>query len=160
MIYDLRLLEGLYSFIWAGRQAVALARHQALALARGDAEGYPPGIMTEQTLYRLADPASLARASIEGVFDGEALDRADGFIHLSTRGQLAGTLETHFSHVTRAALAEIDAGQLGAALKWERSRDGEMFPHHYGQIAFAAIGKIHLMSRSEDAAWQLPEALT
>lgn len=116
--------------------------------------------MSEHTLYRLADPASLAKASIDGVFEGEALDLADGFIHLSTRDQLAETLETHFSGVTRIALAEIDAGQLGPALKWEKSRGGALFPHVYAPIPFAAIRKIHLMRRGEEAAWQLPEELS
>lgn len=115
--------------------------------------------MSETLLYRLADPASLAHAAREGVFEGEALDRADGFIHLSTRDQLAETLETHFSHVERLALAVIDAGALGPMVKWEASRGGERFPHVYGQIPFSAIREIHLMRRSPDTAWQLPEDL-
>lgn len=109
------------------------------------------------TLYRFADPASLALASLSGVFEGEALDRADGFIHLSTRDQLAGTLETHFGAVRHLALAEIDAAALGDTLKWERSRGGELFPHVYGVIAFSAIRAVHLMRRGEDEAWRLPE---
>ncbi|TGY88142.1 DUF952 domain-containing protein [Marinicauda algicola] len=116
--------------------------------------------MSDDILYRLADPASLARAALDGVFEGEAIDLADGFIHLSTRAQLAGTLESHFSHLTRLALAEIDARELGAALKWEKSRGGELFPHVYGTIPFAAIRTVHLMRRSEDAPWQLPEELS
>lgn len=112
--------------------------------------------MTE-TLYRFADPASLAAASISGVFEGEALDRADGFIHLSTRDQLAGTLEAHFGGVRHLALAEIEPGALGGTIKWERSRGGELFPHVYGIIPFSAIRAVHLMRRGEDEAWHLPE---
>lgn len=109
------------------------------------------------TLYRFADPASLAAASMSGVFGGEALDRADGFIHLSTRDQLAGTLEAHFGGVRHLALAGIDADALGDSLKWERARGGALFPHVYGDIPFSAIRAIHLMRRGEDEAWRLPE---
>jgi beta-hydroxylase len=110
-------------------------------------------------IYRFADPAALAASSVSGAFEGEAVDARDGFIHCSTRDQLAGTLAAHFAGVDRIALAEIDAGALGDALKWERSRDGETFPHVYGPIPFAAIRSIHLMHRDADGAWRLPEEL-
>ncbi|GGE32755.1 glutathione S-transferase [Marinicauda pacifica] len=116
-------------------------------------------LMTDTVLYRFADPASLAAASASGEFRGEALDEQDGFIHLSTRTQLADTLDAHFAGVDRIALAEIDGAHIADIVKWEVSRGGERFPHAYGAIPFSAIETVYLLRRGEDGAWQWPEAL-
>jgi pimeloyl-ACP methyl ester carboxylesterase/uncharacterized protein (DUF952 family) len=68
------------------------------------------------------------------------LDLRDGFIHLSARGQLAGTLAAHFAGVEGLSLLAIDPGRLPAgALRWEASRGGRRFPHLYGALPEAAI---------------------
>ena len=36
-------------------------------------------------------------------------------------------------------LVAVDAGALGPSLKWERSRGGDLFPHLYGALPFAAV---------------------
>ena len=73
------------------------------------------------------------------VFGPIVLDRRDGFIHLSTHGQLAGTLERHFAGETGLIVLEIAADRLDAGLKWEPSRDGALFPHLYGVVPLDAI---------------------
>ncbi|HAJ03501.1 MAG TPA: DUF952 domain-containing protein, partial [Brevundimonas sp.] len=47
------------------------------------------------------------------------------------------------------ALAVIDANALGGILKWEKSRGGELFPHLYGALPFAAIMSVHILRRDE-----------
>ena len=37
------------------------------------------------------------------------------------------------------SLAAIDAEALGAALKWEPSRGGALFPHLYGYLPLTAV---------------------
>ena len=114
--------------------------------------------MTEM-IYRFADPAALAMAAASGAYEGEAFDKADGFIHVSARGQLEGTLATHFQGVDRIALAVIDAEALGDAVKWETSRGGEKFPHVYAPIPFDAVRSVHILKRGEDGGWRLPDEL-
>ncbi len=114
--------------------------------------------MNTQEIYRIADPAALAAASVSGVYDGEAHDRADGFIHCSTLAQIAGTLEAHYAGASRLAVAVIDAGALGATLKFEASRGGELFPHIYGPLPFSAVRAVHLITRGENG-WRLPQEL-
>src|SRR5262249_26240745 len=36
-------------------------------------------------------------------------------------------------------LIAVDADALGDALKWELSRDGDLFPHLYGELPLAAV---------------------
>jgi beta-hydroxylase len=113
----------------------------------------------ERLIYRIAPPEALAAASLQGAYQGEAFDKADGFIHASTRDQLAGTLMTHYANARRLAVAEIDAEALGETLKWESSRGGEVFPHIYGPLPWSAVRAVHLIRRSEDDEWRLPEEL-
>lgn len=115
--------------------------------------------MTQDVIYRFADPAALGAAAISGVYDGEAHDHADGFIHCSARDQLESTLTAHFGGVDRIALAVIDAKALGASLKWEKSRGGELFPHIYGVLPFSAVSSVHLLRRDNEGHWRLPEEL-
>src|SRR4051812_16302636 len=73
-----------------------------------------------------------------GAFAGSPVDHADGFIHLSRAEQVQGTLEKHFAGQRGLVLAEVDLSVLGAAVKWEPSRGGALFPHVYGQIPIEA----------------------
>ena len=76
---------------------------------------------------------------MQGAVAGSADDLRDGFIHLSTHSQLAGTLERHFAGETGLIVLEITADRLHAGLKWEPSRDGALFPHLYGVLPLNAI---------------------
>ncbi|XBQ16126.1 MAG: DUF952 domain-containing protein [Oceanicaulis sp.] len=109
-------------------------------------------------VFRIAAPEALAVAAAAGAYEGEAFDRADGFIHCSTRNQLAGTLEAHYADAERLAVAEIDADALGETLRWERSRGGALFPHVYGPIPWSAVRAVHLIRKGEDG-WRLGEDL-
>ncbi|MCC5996035.1 MAG: DUF952 domain-containing protein [Oceanicaulis sp.] len=114
--------------------------------------------MNAHLIYRIADPAALAAASAAGSYEGEAHDRADGFIHCSSLAQIAGTLEAHYAENRRLAVAVIDTNELGNTLKWEASRGGELFPHIYGPLPFSAVRAVHLITRSENG-WRLPQEL-
>ena len=70
---------------------------------------------------------------------GSPHDLRDGFIHFSTKEQLAGTLQKHYTGQTDLILLSIEAETLGDALKWEASRGGDLFPHLYGPLAIALI---------------------
>jgi beta-hydroxylase len=113
----------------------------------------------ERLIYRIAPPDALAAASLQGAYQGEAFDKADGFIHASSRAQLAGTLAAHYAEAERLAVAVIDADALGDTLRWEVSRGGEKFPHIYGDLPWSAVTTVHLLKK-DDEGWRLPEELT
>lgn len=69
-----------------------------------------------------------------GRFAGSEDDERDGFVHLSTREQLAGTLAKHFAGESELSILALDVTEMGDALRWEESRGGELFPHLYGAI--------------------------
>ena len=70
-----------------------------------------------------------------GVFDGAAVDRADGYIHFSTAAQAAETAAKWFAGRDDLTLVGVDAEALGPLLRWEPSRGGALFPHLYAAAA-------------------------
>ena len=76
-----------------------------------------------------------------GLTAGAPVDLADGFVHFSTAAQVAETAAKHFAEESDLVLLALDATQLGAALKWEPSRGGALFPHLYRAL------------RMEDVLW-------
>jgi uncharacterized protein (DUF952 family) len=87
-----------------------------------------------RTIYKVCDGAEWAAAERAGLFEGAAVDRADGYIHFSTAAQLGETLRKHFRGRTGLVLIAVDAAGLGEALRWEPSRGGDLFPHLYAGL--------------------------
>lgn len=92
-----------------------------------------------QLIYKILGAGEWNIAEREGVYRGSADDRRDGFIHFSTAEQTLGTYEKYFAGKPGLMIAAIDAGALGAALKWEPSRGGALFPHLYGDLPLSAV---------------------
>ena len=75
-------------------------------------------------IYKVFRAAEWAELEAAGETAGAPVDRADGFVHFSTAGQLAGTLARHFAGESGLVLAAVEAGAAGEALRWEPSRGG------------------------------------
>jgi uncharacterized protein (DUF952 family) len=103
-------------------------------------EPFRPNAVT--TVYRLM-PASDYRAAREaGRFGGSAHDVRDGFIHFSAAHQVAETAAKHYAGQRDLVLLFVDAPSLGDALRWERSRNDEPFPHLYAELSFDAVRRV------------------
>lgn len=90
-------------------------------------------------IYKIAPRPLWQEAEAAGMFRGAPVDLADGFIHFSDATQLRETAARHFAGQQDLVLAAIDADALGAALRWEPSRGGALFPHLYGTLPMAAV---------------------
>lgn len=64
---------------------------------------------------------------------GAPVDLADGYIHLSTKDQLPGTLAKHFASEDNLHLVAIESAGM-EELRWETSRDNQKFPHLYRDL--------------------------
>ncbi|MEY4984211.1 MAG: hypothetical protein RIR62_2477 [Pseudomonadota bacterium] len=62
---------------------------------------------------------------------GAPIDLTDGYIHFSTAAQVAETAAKHFATESDLVLVAVSADALGADLRWEPSRGGQLFPHLY-----------------------------
>ncbi len=108
-------------------------------------------------IYKIV-PESLWRAAMEkDVFEGAAVDLADGFIHFSTAGQARETAARHFAGQEGLLLVAVDAAALGAALVWEPSRGGALFPHLYAPLPLSAVLSETPLPLSADGAHLFPE---
>jgi len=91
------------------------------------------------TIYKIFRAAEWEAAQGSGSFAGSSDDQRDGFIHFSTAEQLAGTAAKHFAGEAGLVLAAVEADLLGPALRWEPSRNGQLFPHLYGVLPLASV---------------------
>ena len=110
-------------------------------------------------IYKICKSAMLQEARGRGRFDGSADDARDGFIHLSARHQVAGTLAKYFAGQRDLVLLAVDPDRLGAGLRWEKSRGGELFPHLYGPLDLDHVIRIEALMLQEDGTHRLPEGV-
>jgi uncharacterized protein (DUF952 family) len=92
-----------------------------------------------KTIYKICDAAAWRAAELAGEFAGAPVDLADGYIHFSIADQVAETAAKHFAGQRDLVLVTVDGDSLGAALKWEPSRGGALFPHLYGKLPLTAV---------------------
>jgi uncharacterized protein (DUF952 family) len=109
-----------------------------------------------EIIYKIMSRASLAEARKAGPFDGSADDLRDGFIHLSTGPQVAGTLEKHFPGEADLVLLAVETTLVGDRLKWEPSRGGDLFPHLYAPLELDNVLWIKDLPLGEDGRHQIP----
>jgi uncharacterized protein (DUF952 family) len=108
-------------------------------------------------VFKVLRRAEWRDAQRRGAFLGSADDRRDGFIHLSTFDQLAGTLAKHFHGREDLLLIKLDAGALGDELRWEPSRGGQLFPHLYAELPVAAARATYDLALSRSGVPTVPE---
>ena len=110
-------------------------------------------------IYKICASAMLQEARGRGRFEGSADDLRDGFIHLSAGHQVAGTLAKYFAGQRDLVLIAVDPERLGAGLRWEKSRGGELFPHLYGPLDLDHVISIEALVLQEDGTHRLPEGV-
>lgn len=90
-------------------------------------------------IVKLLRAAEWAAFEASGVFAGSADDLRDGYIHISTPDQVAGTAAKWFAGEAGLMAVTLDADTLGADLRWEPARGGVLFPHLYRPLVLADV---------------------
>ncbi len=94
-------------------------------------------------IYKILPRSEWTAARSAGRFEGSAIDRQDGYIHFSTAPQAGETARKYFSGLADLVVLEVEGDDLGAALKWEPSRGGDLFPHLYAALGVDAVLAVH-----------------
>ena len=94
---------------------------------------------TGRHVYKILPRPEWIAAQDAGRFEGSALDRRDGYIHLSTAEQAGETARLHFAGQAGLVLLKVAASPLGDGLRWEPSRGGQLFPHLYRALAAGEV---------------------
>jgi uncharacterized protein (DUF952 family) len=111
------------------------------------------------TIYKITSASAWREAERQGVYRGSADDLRDGYIHFSTASQVAETARKHYFGQTGLFLIAIDAHALGDALRWEPSRNDELFPHLYGELDLRAVTAILDLRARSDGYHDIPELI-
>ena len=110
--------------------------------------------------YKIIDASEWAAATAAGHYKGSADDLRDGFIHLSTGAQLAGTAAKFFQGQRDLLLVEFRSEDLGTELVWEPSRGGELFPHLYADLPANKALSVRALTLDENGVPIIPEGLS
>lgn len=113
--------------------------------------------MTRHIIFKIAGEAEWAAAQLAGRYVGAPVDLADGFIHFSTAPQVAETAAKHFAGRADLLLVAVDGAALGAALKYEPSRGGALFPHLYAALDLSAVLWVAPVQLLPDGAFRFPD---
>jgi uncharacterized protein (DUF952 family) len=108
-------------------------------------------------IYKICSASGWREAERQGLYRGSADDVRDGFIHFSSAAQLAETARKHFFGQTGLFLVEVDADALGEVLRWERSRNDELFPHLYSELDLGAVIAVLDLPARSDGMHDIPE---
>jgi uncharacterized protein (DUF952 family) len=107
-------------------------------------------------IYHMCRREEWELAVQSGAYSGSSQDRADGFIHFSTAGQLPQSARRHRMGQAGLVLLAVDPHVLGKALRWEPSREGALFPHLYGTLPLSAVRSVRDMPLDADGVPVLP----
>lgn len=93
-------------------------------------------------IYHVTDKESWEKALINQCYTHPSLE-LEGFIHMSTKNQVAGVLERYFKNQTNLIVLHIEEQLLKADVRYELSPSlQEEFPHVYGVINLDAVVKM------------------
>ena len=88
------------------------------------------------------------------------IDQNDGFVHLSTSGQLSATLAMYFKASDKVMLLQINYEKVKKLLRLEptspSSSRGGSFYHLYGELLMEYVSKDWLLDRG---AFNVPEEI-
>lgn len=111
-------------------------------------------------IYKICRAGEWRDAEQAGAFRGAAIDLEDGYIHFSSGEQVAETAARHFAGCDDLVLVAVAAAALGAALKWEPSRGGALFPHLYGVLTLDAVLWVKPLPLGGNGRHMFPELAT
>ena len=106
-------------------------------------------MISADTIYKIVPRRMWEEAEARGRFTGSPADVADGFIHFSTAAQVRDTAAKHFAGVRDLLIVAVAAADLGAQLKWEPSRGGDLFPHLYTDLPMSSVRSVKALGLDE-----------
>ena len=99
-------------------------------------------------VYRIFTKEELEEFRKSKLFLGNELDFNSGFIHLCTEQQIKETINKYFK-TEQTYIVKFKISDLEDSLRWEKSRNEEIFPHYYGTLRSKLIVKITNKANNE-----------
>ena len=108
-------------------------------------------------VYKICSKNEWNKAIIEKIYTGSEVDNRDGFIHLSTKKQLKETAAKHFKGQENLLIICFRVIKIKDKLKWEISRNEELFPHYYGNLEINKAEEIYNLNLNTNGVHEFPE---
>jgi uncharacterized protein (DUF952 family) len=90
-------------------------------------------------IYHVVHKSKWEAALLQGFYEADSLT-SEGFIHLSTKEQVAAVLKRYYQGQTDLLLLHVDETKLTAELKYELAPSvNELFPHLFGRLNIDAV---------------------
>ncbi|MBB36246.1 MAG: hypothetical protein CME88_16345 [Hirschia sp.] len=115
--------------------------------------------MSNKIIFKILTAADWQKAQA-GADVQAPVDIVDGYVHFSTATQVQETLNKWFTGEEGAVLLAYSASDFPSLLRWERSRNEELFPHVYGRVNAKQAKSVWTMEMGPNGApIAPPEAL-
>ena len=108
-------------------------------------------------VYKVCTKEEWDHAIIKKFYMGSEIDIKDGFIHLSTKKQLNETVSKHFCGKKNLIILSFISKKIQDKLKWEVSRNGDLFPHYYGNLETKLAENIYELHLNADGIHEFPK---
>ena len=108
-----------------------------------------PGVV-----YKIVPAAVWHASAPSGAFPGSGVDERDGFIHFSTAAQVRATASKYFAGAGGLLLVAVSIDAID--LRWEPSRNGDLFPHLYRPLPLSAVSWIRELPLGSDGQHVFP----
>ena len=108
-------------------------------------------------VYKICSKNEWRKSVLEKFYTGSEVDNRDGFIHLSTKEQLKETVEKHFKGQENLLIISFTVNKLKDKLKWDISRNEELFPHYYGNLETNKAEEIYNLDLNANSFHEFPE---
>jgi uncharacterized protein (DUF952 family) len=112
-----------------------------------------------EPIYHVCKWDEWRRAENAGAYEGSSQDKADGFIHFSSAQTVVESVAKHRAGQTDLVLLAVDPDKCGAALRWEPSRGGLLFPHLYGTLPVSAVISARDLPLGPEGTHKFPDTL-
>ena len=92
-------------------------------------------------IYHIVPAADWEEQANQSNYEAGSL-HTEGFIHLSQKEQVAGTLSRYYQNIPGLLLLHVDADKLTHELRYELATNNERFPHLYGPLNKDAVVRV------------------
>ena len=96
-------------------------------------------------IYHIVSAADWANQGSLLNYEATSL-KTEGFIHLSTKEQVAGVLSRYYQNVPDLLLVHVDVEELTHELRYETATNNDQFPHLYGPLNKTAVVDIEKLN--------------
>jgi len=96
-------------------------------------------------IYKICSISDWSSFQKKRKFYGTKKDLLDGYIHFSRRNKVETTLKKHFFKKKNLILLKVKIFKI-KDLKWEKSKEGKLFPHLYSFLDIKDVKSTYKIS--------------